>query len=91
MLILFDESHISYKQYIVFAVIFLVGLGIEIIGVSTKAIFGNYSYGNALGVKVFDTPLLIGMNWLFLIYTTRLVFQNFKMNEIFKILGARQP
>lgn len=88
MLILFDESQISYKQYLVFSVIFLVGLGIEIIGVSTKAIFGNYSYGNSLGVKVFDTPLLIGMNWLFLIYTTRLVFQNFKMNEIFKILGA---
>lgn len=88
MVILFDKSIISSKQYLVFAVIFFVGLGIEILGVSTKIIFGNYTYGNGLGIKICNTPLLIGMNWLFLIYTTRQLFQHVRMHEIFKIIAA---
>lgn len=31
-------------------------------------IFGTYNYGNALGIKILETPILIGFNWLFLTY-----------------------
>jgi len=40
---------------------------LEIVGVKTGLIFGEYSYGEILGLKVFDTPLIIGMNWVFVV------------------------
>jgi putative membrane protein len=45
----------------------------EAIGVATGRIFGSYSYGRALGPEVWDTPVLIGLNWLVLIYCTNTV------------------
>lgn len=50
--------------------VFLLSFFIEVIGVKSGIIFGNYRYGDALGVKVFDVPVLIGLNWLMLIYAT---------------------
>lgn len=44
--------------------IFLFGFLVELIGVHYKFIFGDYSYGNALGLKIFQTPLIIGVNWI---------------------------
>lgn len=52
----------------------LLGLGAEIIGVNTGRIFGHYTYGDTLGLKILDmppfvgVPLLIGLNWLVLTY-----------------------
>lgn len=46
----------------------LLGLTVEIIGVNTGFLFGNYTYGAALGLQLKHTPLLIGINWLLLIY-----------------------
>lgn len=51
-------------------VVFIVGFSVEAIGVATGLIFGEYVYGGVLGVKVFNTPLMIGVNWLLLTYTT---------------------
>ena len=56
------------KHILAFVLVFLGGLIIEIIGVRTGYIFGNYNYGNVLGIKVYDTPIVIGVNWLMLIY-----------------------
>ena len=59
---------ISYKNYLIaFFSIALMGFFIEIIGVKTGLIFGNYSYGNALGYKLFNVPLIISINWAMLI------------------------
>lgn len=52
------------------AVVFLVGFFSEIIGIHTGLLFGNYSYGAALGLKLWEVPLLIGLNWLMLVYIT---------------------
>ena len=38
----------------------------EILGVKFGVIFGDYEYGSALGLKIFDVPLLIGANWAIL-------------------------
>jgi bisanhydrobacterioruberin hydratase len=45
-------------------------LGIEMAGIQTGLLFGQYTYDTGLGVKLFDTPLMIGMNWLFLVYVS---------------------
>lgn len=40
---------------------------LEVIGVKSGLIFGNYSYGSTLGLKVLSVPLIIGLNWVFVI------------------------
>lgn len=45
---------------ITFAVTFIL----EAYGVKTGLIFGEYSYGDVLGFKLFDVPLIIGFNWV---------------------------
>jgi putative membrane protein len=46
---------------------------IEAAGVNTGRIFGSYSYGKALGPSVWNTPLIIGLNWFVLIYCTNAI------------------
>jgi len=48
----------------------LVGFFVEVAGVSTGVIFGEYAYGQTLGLKLFDTPVMIAVNWLLLVYCT---------------------
>jgi len=57
------------KSYIAWLVIFLAGYFVEVLGVNTGVIFGVYEYGNSLGFKLLETPLIIGANWLLLIYS----------------------
>lgn len=42
------------------------GFAIEVIGVHSQVVFGSYSYGKSLGVKILDVPLIIGVNWFLL-------------------------
>jgi putative membrane protein len=46
---------------------------IEAAGVNTGKIFGEYSYGKALGPALLKTPLIIGLNWFLLIYCTNVI------------------
>lgn len=57
----------SGKFLIWFITAFVITVVIEIIGVKTGKIFGEYSYGNVLGYKLYGVPLIIGFNWLFVI------------------------
>ena len=49
-------------------IIALAGLGVEVLGVQTGLIFGGYSYGPVLGIKIGQVPLMIALNWILLIY-----------------------
>ena len=40
-----------------------LGFAVEVIGVATGLLFGDYSYGTGLGPKVLDVPLLMGVLW----------------------------
>lgn len=70
--------------------IYLAGFFIEVIGVNTGQIFGNYTYGTALGFKLWATPLLIGVNWLILVYCTGVFLGklNLKSRFLFSAFGA---
>ncbi len=54
--------------YLFLLICFTTGVVVEIIGVNTGIMFGNYSYGNVLGLKVQNVPVLIGVNWFIIIY-----------------------
>lgn len=53
--------------------IFIVSFLVEAAGVNTGEIFGEYIYGHALGPKLLNTPVIIGLNWFVLIYCTNII------------------
>lgn len=78
----------NFWQFI--SLIFVLGVLIEIIGVSTGMIFGHYTYGQTLGIKIANVPLIIGVNWLILILAVGAILEKFKrLNSLQKaIIGA---
>ena len=54
---------------------FTVAFGylIEVVGVHTSLIFGDYAYGSTLGFKVLEVPPVIGINWFIMAYTSGIV------------------
>jgi uncharacterized membrane protein len=59
------------KGFLFFAaLVLLTGFGVEVIGIHTGLLFGHYRYGQALGPKLWEVPLLIAGNWLLLVYMT---------------------
>ena len=49
------------------AIIFTCGFVEEAIGTNNGVIFGEYTYTSVSGFGLFNTPPLIGANWLILI------------------------
>lgn len=73
--------------FLLFAVVvFCVGFFSEVLGVHTGLLFGNYSYGAALGLQLWEVPLLIGLNWLMLVYTTGHISNYFKLHWLIRAL-----
>ena len=71
-------------------VVYCLGFLIELIGVNTGLVFGGYTYGKALGIKLWATPLMIGVNWMILVYSAGVFLEQFKLKSsvLFAILGA---
>lgn len=87
-ILLFHKEAFDTKTKTVFTMIGLVGFLIEVAGVHTHLIFGNYQYGDALGIKVFNAPLLIGINWIMLTYASSAITENMPAAVILKIIFA---
>ena len=58
------------KLFFLVIICFSIGMISEIIGVNYGILFGEYSYGNALGIKFLGVPLIIGINWCILVFIT---------------------
>lgn len=52
---------------------YLVGFGAELFGIQTGLLFGDYQYGQVLGLKIWGTPLMIGVNWMILAYASGVI------------------
>lgn len=62
------------------ALIFFLGYGVEVLGVHTGLIFGSYQYETTLGWKIWEVPLMIGVNWLVLVYCQADVLRRFSLS-----------
>ena len=72
------------KSFIVFGILAMVlGYCSEVIGIHTGFPFGNYEYGQTLGFKLFEVPLVIGVNWLLLVYVSGNLFSSRIKNDWF--------
>jgi putative membrane protein len=83
--------HENYKniQLISFTVlIFLCGFFVEVTGVNTGLIFGEYSYGPVLGFKYFNTPLMIGFNWFIMVFCIGIMLDRTPWNIVVKSLAG---
>ncbi|MDC0584441.1 carotenoid biosynthesis protein [Bacteroidales bacterium] len=88
LLMLFNETEINKKTLIAFSIILTVSFMVEAIGVKTGMIFGNYTYGNGLGFQLFNTPLIIAINWLFMVYASAVVVRKIKVKSFLKVILA---
>jgi putative membrane protein len=68
--------------------LFFASYSLEYVGVNTGLIFGKYTYGESLGIKIGNTPLLIGINWIIVVYSSLHLVQtaskklNIKVNAL---------
>lgn len=85
---LFHEQKIDLKTIVVFVIIFLAGFFVEVIGVNTGAIFGEYWYGKGLGIKFLNTPLMMGVNWVLMIYFSSSLVTRLNLKPIVSVFVA---
>jgi len=68
--------------------IFTFGYLVELAGVHFGIIFGNYRYGTTLGPKLFEVPIIIGLNWLLIMYCIATLTDGLKTPTILKIIAG---
>lgn len=78
----------NLTHLLVFLTIYSVGFVLEMIGTNTGLIFGNYKYGPTLGFQLWKTPLMIGLNWVMVIYMTASIVGKLKLTKPITILLA---
>lgn len=80
---------IDKKIMLAFVFTFLAGFFIEVAGVHTGMLFGEYTYGQPLGWKLWDVPLTIGINWFLLSLSSYSLSKHYINNKILvPICGA---
>jgi putative membrane protein len=67
---------------------FIVGITVELIGTKTGLLFGDYAYGQNLGLKFMGVPWIIGVNWGILIVCTASVAHRIKTGLLAKAIFA---
>jgi putative membrane protein len=86
MILLAFHGEWNTRSVLVFGSIALTGFLLEWAGVQTGHVFGEYSYGSTLGPAVGGVPLIIGINWLILIYTTYYIASRLFRAALLRIL-----
>lgn len=87
LLLIFHETR-NLKSALVFAAVAIFGFVVEVIGVNTGMLFGSYEYGPTLGLKIWNAPLTIGLNWLVLVYCVASLLRPIRDNWYFPLAGA---
>ncbi len=75
------RSNLTNKDALLFASVFIIGYTAEFLGVNYQILFGDYSYGRSLGVKLFDVSLIIGCNWLLLALISQALIKKIVVNR----------
>lgn len=84
-LLIWTQQEKKLHFIIFFTACFLVGVTVEIIGINTGFLFGDYTYGDVLGYKFQKVPLLIGINWFIIIYCSGISIHTLLMKAINRV------
>lgn len=86
-LVIYTSKQKNWKFYGSLLLVAVFAFFVEVLGVKTELVFGSYYYGNSFGYKLFSVPLLIGLNWAMLLYSTA-QFSKFKNTIVNALFGA---
>lgn len=86
--ILFNTSQLSFRDVTYLFIPFSIGFVAELLGVNFGLIFGNYQYGNNLGWKIAGVPVMIGINWILLVYASSGISKSITHNRWMSALLA---
>ncbi len=88
-LILFiNTSNKNRNVLYAFAIPFVLGFVAEGLGANYGYIFGSYNYGENLGFKIWNVPLIICLNWIILTVVTRDFVSRFIKHKILICIAA---
>jgi putative membrane protein len=77
------EKNISFWIFLISTIV--IGFAVEVIGVNTGYLFGDYTYGNILGPGAINVPFIIGINWFIIIYCCGICMYTFLQKMINKL------
>lgn len=65
------------KSFIITSLLLAIaGYGLEVFGVKTGLVFGEYKYGPTLGYKYWETPIMMCVTWITTLYITRQIAES---------------
>ena len=76
-LLIFTQSEKNKDFFLFLLICYIVGFGVEYIGVNYQLLFGEYRYLPAMGLQVGNVPLVIGVNWFIMMYCCGVTIQHF--------------
>lgn len=85
--VLFWDASAKNRVYLAISAM-VIGMLVEIIGVNSGIVFGDYSYGPLLGLKIFGVPVLIGITWLLVTLSAWQIVSFSNLNKFYKIIVA---
>ncbi|MBN8702967.1 MAG: carotenoid biosynthesis protein [Bacteroidetes bacterium] len=84
-----SKARLDRNNWLIMSIaIAVLGYLVELIGVKTGSIFGQYQYGETLGAKLLDVPLVIGVNWCLLLIGSASVANKYKNYWVKLFVGA---
>ena len=88
LLIIYNEIKENRAKRVWFIISFVLTFLVEMVGVKTKYIFGDYTYGNVLGTKLFEVPLIIGINWVLIVLGSISIASRIFNNKVWIVLAS---
>ncbi len=85
VLLIWTQTEKNISFFLLLLICFTVGISVEIVGINTGILFGDYTYGNVLGYKIKNVPLLIGINWFIIIYCCGISINTLLMKAINRV------
>ncbi len=87
-LLIITQKEKNIYFFIFLLITIVVGFVVEYTGTNTALIFGHYTYGNILGLKIFGLPLIIAVNWFIVIYCAGVTTQLYE-NKMLKRINEK--
>ena len=78
----------SVKLILALSGVFLIGMTTEAVGVNTGYLFGDYTYGQPLGIHVLGVPITIGIMWVTLAVGAKNFVTNYVENTTVRMMLA---
>lgn len=80
----------KYNSKLIYAacIVLFLGFGVEVLGVTSGVLFGEYHYGQTLGWRLMDVPIVMGVNWLILSFSSLGIMGRLTSNSYLKVIMA---